>query len=310
MIVSAVVDGARGAAGSWRRIALRILLGIACFAPARFAADAAMQKRLAGFPEGGGSGPLLPFESVVDLLGEAGSAYGGMLLAGLIVFLLLDQILTAAATWAADPDRVDRRIGVWRSLWSEGAPHLFPLLRILAVVLVAQAVGLVVVNKLFLALDAHAQREGWTADTRFVSLVELRVLVHGALMATIGAWAFWARILTVADERAIVRRTLTDSLRIFWRAPLSWVGLFVVTTVAVQLFTGWLLVKLSPPVSPALAVVGALAVVVLSAKTWDFLVIAGRRVYRDGPFDDLRARGDQPWDVVGTVRRLLERPRR
>jgi hypothetical protein len=152
-----------------------------------------------------------------------------------------------------------------------------------------------------------AERQSWTADARYIVVNQWRAAITTGALASLGAFAFWAKVLTVADERRRVRRTLLETVKVLWRAPIRALLAFVVVTVAVQGVGAYVLASAASHGGGALTVVSFALFIALHMGAWHALMQYGRIFYGDARFDDIRGRGDDPLGVWAWVKRRVLR---
>ncbi len=278
----ALSSALRPVRGSWTLVLARFTLIVAATAPAwakGWSLIAAGPARQPYFTDV--SGPL-PLPHILQMFRIVGDKVPMVALGCAALAVLLSALLTAGALAVLAPDRPARG---WRSMvshaWSEGWEHLPAFLRILVLEVITLGLGMWLIGKAFDRLDITGQKGLWTAYTREVLLPLIKLLCSGAFMATVGAWGLHTRLLTVADERRRVRRTALLTLRLWRRRPWAGPGLFVVTTLAGVLLSGWVLVtwRQAPPGSQAAAwmrMVTWWGVLLLLSWLWHFLLRAGR----------------------------------
>ena len=133
------------------------------------------------------------------------------------------------------------------------------------------------------------------------------------LATLIGALAFWCRLVTVADGRRRVRRTLVVVLGVWRRHPLRGPLLFLGTQLVVGLGTAaplglW---RQHPPATVLGAVIWFaiwLCGIGLSSVVWHWLLRAGLLLYAGR--EELRTMPDQPLGLRQALARLYRASRR
>lgn len=293
------VLGVRGFPGALRLAGLRVVALFVCLVPARVLGGQEMQEVLAGHPSG--EGPL-SFEVFQLLLKEAGGPFLAAAAVGALAFLLLDQLLTAAAISLVDGGG---RAQVWASVWTTGWDNLLRLVRILVAAALAHVVILIAAAKVIEALGRLGERSGWTGLTGVVVMPAAVATFAGVLLAGVGAWALFARVLVVTDGRRNALRALLDSARALLRAP-SLPMVFAAATLGLHLVGGVVVVGLGwPPADGGGAVTVSLLLVIPQAWMWITCVGAFRHAYAEGPFEHVRATVDAPLPLIGRLTRHL-----
>lgn len=256
-------------------LALRLLSLMLCLAPASAALHSGLVESIGRNPFADPQHELLDATLVAHGLTSLPGTWLGIALAGGLVFFLWDQLLTAAALVRLDPSiRTAPRVGLWRQLWDESARHFWPLLRIVIVAFVVLGVLATAVGKIVELVDIYAQQQAWTAQARFVELRGAQAGAMVLLTALVGSWAWLAKALTVLCNRRIVRRTLIDAGRIWWRTTAAWMLPFVLVTIAAQCLGGALLSALYPPSGSSAASVAWVGFLLVHGAVWLWIVRA------------------------------------
>lgn len=260
----------------------------------------------------------LPLFHLLRLLDELGPTLAPLLALAALVALLGEQLLVAGGLdWLAPGRQRDtsRRTAPLRAILAIGLSWLWPMIKVLLLALLLAGLGLKLLGWGAERLGDHAEVAGWSGYATQAVLPALRVLLSLLWLALVGAWAFWCRVLMVADGRRTARGALLLAgrlcLRRPLRAPLFHVGLtLLMQTVGALVLALW---RQSPPASVSGALLWALSwllVVVLQAFLWHWLLHAARLLYADGSFDDLRARPDGPLGLRAWLKRQAGRLRR
>jgi hypothetical protein len=260
----------------------------------------------------------LPLFHLVRLVDELPGAVAGMAVLAVLLALLGEQVLVAGGLTWLDPDETTREgAGPWRAVLGRGWSWLGPMLRVLLLAALFAGAGLAALHHLVESLIEHGEVAGWTAHTLMVLLPLLRVLLGVLWLSFVGAWAFWCRVLMVADGRRRARSAWALVARVLRRRPFSSIVLYVVVTLLSQLVGGVVLAiwRQGPPTRLAGALCWSaswLLVLLLQAFLWHWLLRAARLLYAQSRFDDLRQRPDAPLGVAGWLRRMVRRrgPRR
>ena len=312
-----ILSALRPVPGSWRLVGLRFLLVALSSVPALLAALAALSSgpaREPYFTEIGGRLPLAPFGRLM------GSVFPGFAMATLVcaaIAVLGDQFLTGGALALLASGRpVEGRLRVLKTVRRAGAAHFWPFLRLILLALALSGAGIVAIRSVFKALDRAGAHGGWTGATRMLTLPFLSMSLVMLWLATVGAWFFWCRILTVSDGRRRARRTGPLVLRVFWRHPLRSWGFFVVVTLGSTLASGavvgaWLQAEPKGGAEGGgkllLWIVAWLLTLSVQAFVWYWLLRAGCLLYASGSLADLRTRTDEPFGLPSWMLRQLRR---
>jgi hypothetical protein len=304
---SAFIDALAPRRGSLRLVVLRAFTLVGCCLPGTMLVESAARDLLGSDPRTASLTGPLPLHVVQEIAGAIVGAPLAVLAAGVLAFLACDQVLTAGALTLLDPNRRDAHPRVWRMLFDEAAVHFWPLVRVALVTLVFFAICMGALSLVTDALAVRAERHGWTADARYIVVTQWRVAITAIVLAKLGALAFWCKVMTVADGRRRVRRTVIDAVKVLWRAPVRAMAFFVVVTLAAQTATGALLTSVITHGGATGAIVGFSLLIVVHMCLWHVLMHYGRIFYGDARFDDMRGRGDEPLGVWAWVKRKARR---
>ncbi|RMG47404.1 MAG: hypothetical protein D6718_03765 [Acidobacteria bacterium] len=256
------------------------------------------------------AGPL-PAGHLARLAIAAGPGLGAAAGAAALLALAGHWLLVPGAiAWLDRVRRGGRPRGVVRFVVEAGTPRLWAMARITLLAVALAAAGLAAIRLGFHRLDVAAERGAWDSAARAVLLPRLRWLAGLLWLALVGAFAFWCRVVMVADGRARVRSVMLLVPRIWVRIPFSAPVLFVAVTVLVQAGAGAYLLawrQSAPRSVSGLAAwsAGALAVLLLQAGAWHWLLRSALVAYGNPRLAPLRARPDRPWYLF---RRLARRP--
>jgi hypothetical protein len=251
-------------------------------------------------------GPL-PLAHLIRLFRELPGSIAGALAAGVVLSILGDQMVTGAALAMFDPGRPrEPKVRVFAALFRDGLTHLWAFLRVIGLSLVLWGIGLGLVRFVLHRLEITAYRSGWSGETALVKLTLLGVLLALVWMASVGAWTFWCRLITVADGRRRVRRTGLLVGRVFWRHPLRSWGVFTALTLATTLASGAVLVawRRAEPSSGGGVLGWALSwlgMLFLQSFAWLWLLRAGRLLYASAGLADVRSRPDESFKLFSKL---------
>jgi len=260
----------------------------------------------------------LPLFHLLRLLGELGPSLVGLLALAALIGLLGEQLLVAGGLdWLAPGRERDtsRRTGPLRAILGQGLLWLWPMLKVLLLAALLAGLGIKLLGWSAEALEDHAEVAGWSGYTTSVALPALRGLIGLLWLALVGAWAFWCRVLMIADGRRTARSALLLAGRLCLRRTLRGPLFYMALTLLMQAGAGLVLVlwRQSPPVSVGGALLWALSwllIVVLQAFLWHWLLHAARLLYADPALDDLRRREDGPLGLWAWIKRQVGRLRR
>jgi hypothetical protein len=260
----------------------------------------------------------LPLFHLLRLFDELGSSLAPLLALAALIALLGEQLLVAGGLdWLAPGRQRDtsRRTAPLRAILAKGLSWLWPMIKVLLLAALLAGLGLKLLDWGAERLEDHAEVAGWSGYATQALLPLLRGLLALLWLALVGAWAFWCRVLMVADGRRTARCALLLAGRLCLRRPLRGPLFYVALTLLMQTVGALVLAlwRQSPPASAGGASLWALSwllVVVLQAFLWHWLLHAARLLYADGSFDDLRGRPDGPLGLWAWVKRQAGRLRR
>lgn len=293
--------------GQIRWLAARLAVVVFSSLPALVAGLAGVSGGLARRPYYTEVDGRLPLAHLSRLLRDLPGAFVPAAIIGVVLALLADQLLTAGAIVFFDPARAPEERGkVSAAALSDGLRHLWPFLRIIGLSLVLWGVGIGLVRVLSRRLDIMAYSSGWTGATAALRLPALSALLLLVWVASVGAWAFWCRLLTVADGRRRVRRTGLLALRVFRSYPLRSWGVYVLSTIVVTLASGAVLVawRQAEPRTVAGALGWALVwlgSLFAQAFVWLWLLRAGRLLLAAEDLATVRSAPDDPFGLPGKL---------
>ncbi|EYF02173.1 Hypothetical protein CAP_7384 [Chondromyces apiculatus DSM 436] len=312
-----MLDGLRPPAGALRLALLRLVMVVLASSPALVTALLGLDAGAARRPYFTEVPGRLPVARLLQLARDLPDGYAAALAVSVVLAVLGDQLLTGGAVALLGP-RPPKERRVLAVVWKRGLTHLWPFLRAVAVGVILTAVGAGLIGALFRRLDVMGYRAGWSGEARALYLPLASVGLTVLWMAAVGALVFWCRLITAADGRRRVRRTLLLALRVFVRHPLRSSGLFVSSTVISTLLPGAVLAawrQAEPVRGGALGLLlgGWCAALCLQAVVWIWLVRSGWLLYLHEGLADLRATADAPFGVLTWLRGLpgkLVSPRR
>jgi len=158
---------------------------------------------------------------------------GGMplLMLGALLVWVLQLVWLAGAVQIFNASRFD----VPRKVFANGWPYLGRFIRIAVFAILAIIAIQIALKFIFGSLATRAELEDWTVQKSLFDLNLWRAVMLFTALTLIGTFAFWARVITVADSRRKLRRLPLLLLRLFVRRPISAL-MFQFATIAVVLF--------------------------------------------------------------------------
>ena len=154
-----------------------------------------------------------------------------LLMLGVFIVWVLQLVWLAGAVQILNASRFD----VPRKIFANGWPYLGRFVRIAVFSIVAIIAFLLALKFLFGSLATRAELEDWTVQQSLFDLNLWRAVMTFTALTLVGTFAFWARVITVADSRRRLRRLPVLLLRLFARHPVSAL-IFQFVTIAVVLF--------------------------------------------------------------------------
>ncbi len=154
-----------------------------------------------------------------------------LLMLGVFIVWVLQLVWLAGAVQILNASIFD----VPRKIFANGWPYLGRFVRIAVFSIVAIIAILLALKFLFGSLATRAELEDWTVQQSLFDLNLWRAVMTFTALTLVGTFAFWARVITVADSRRRLRRLPVLLLRLFARHPVSAL-IFQFVTIAVVLF--------------------------------------------------------------------------
>ncbi len=303
------LTGLRPVPGSVQLMALRWLLFVVAALPGLAAAVAAIGQSIGNRPYFTEASDPLPMIPLIRLVDHLPGAVWAALVSTAAVAWLGNLLLTAGAVTLFGTTRGGRP-RVWGTVFEAGTWSLWAYLRIALVALVLAAVGTRVIATLAERLLEHGQQAYWTMRAQFL-LQSLRGLATLCWLTLVGLFAWWCRVIVIADERHRVRRLWTVVPRLWWRRPFSALGAhFLLALGALLAGAGVLFAWRQSAGGAVVWTLAWLAVLAGLSFLWHWRLRAGRLLWSSPELIDLRAVPDTPWRLAKTLRsRLRRRPR-
>lgn len=308
---SPVLAGLRPAKGTIRLWALRLGLVVVMSLPALAAAMGGVSSGVARSPYYTDIAGRLPVLHLVRMARELPTALVPMMVLGVVLAVLGDQLLVGGGAALFDPARPKvGRVRVLATVLDAGLEHVWAFLRAVLFGLVFSAIGVGLIRALSRRIETAGASAGWTGEATALILPLTTFLVMALWLATAGAWVFWCRLITAADGRRVVRRTGLLVWRVFGRSPLRSWGMFVALTLVSMILSGAVLFawrQAEPRTGGAIFgwALAWLLTLAVQAFVWVWLLRSGRLLYASPRFSDLHARPDEPFYVFRVFRKLL-----
>ena len=303
------IEGLRPVPGSQALVALRWLLFVVAALPVLAAGIGGIGGSLANRSYFAEAPDPLPMFPLIRLLGRLPGSVWAMLAAAALVAWLGNLLLTAGAVKlfgsAADgPPRV------WRTVFGAGTGALWAYLRIALIALLLAAIGARFVGIIAGRLLDHGTDAEWTLRAKFLVQVG-RGLATLCWLTLVGVFAWWCRVIVVADERYRVRRLLTLVPRLWRRRPVGALALhFLLALGGLLAGSAVLFAWRQSAAGYGGWTVLWLAVLVGLSYLWHWRLRASRLLWSSPDLLDLRAVPDAPWRLPSRLYARLRRPRR
>jgi hypothetical protein len=250
--------------------------------------------------------PLIPLLHLIDRL--PGPLWGALLLAAAAGWLGNLLLTAGAVTLFGSPP--GGRAGVWRTVFEAGGRSLWAYLRIALVALVLAAAGARVIGLVSERLALHGEHALWTMRARFLLQIG-RGTALLCWLTLVGVFAWWCRVIVVADERRRVRRLWTVVPRLWRRRPFgALVAHFLLALASLLAAAGTLFAWRQSPAGAAVWAPAWLAVLAGLSFFWHWRLRAARLLWSSSDLIDLRAVPDMPWRLPSRLFGWLRRHRR
>lgn len=303
------IEGLRPVSGSLRLMSLRLLLFVLAALPGLARGIAGLTESLANRPYFADAPDPLPLLPLMRMLGRFPESLWGLLALTAVVAWLGNLLLTAGAVALFGTAR-DGRTQVWRTVFHTGTRSLWAYLRIALMALALAALGAALIGVIAGRLLEHGRVAMWTLHTQFV-VQAARGLATLCWLTLVGVFAWWCRVIVVADERRRVRRLWGVVPRLWRRRPVA--ALLLHFLLALGGLSAGAAVLFAWRQSSAGALGWALlwlAVLAGSSFLWHWRLRAGRLLWSNPDLIDLRAVPDVPWKLPTKLfSKLRRRPR-
>jgi len=154
-----------------------------------------------------------------------------LLVLGAFLVWVLQLVWLAGAVQILDASRFN----VSRKVFANGWPYLGRFVRIAFFAILTIIAIQYSLKFVFGSLATRAELEDWTVKQSLLDLNLWRAMITFTTLTLVGTFAFWARVITVADSRRKLRRLPWLLLRLFARRPVSAL-MFQFATIAAVLF--------------------------------------------------------------------------
>ena len=220
-------------------------------------------------------------------------AGGGMLvlMCGALFVWLLQMLWLAGATRVLDPALNPAP----RKIFASGRPFFGRFIRIAFFAVLAAIVVHLSIRYFHNAVSTRAELQGWTVQQSFFSLTLWRAIVLFAGLTLVGTFAFWARVIAVADDRRYLRRLPRMVLRLFLRRPVAALLVQFTAISIILLVQGVALWSWRQSTSSGVWLLLWVFLLLLAAWIWQLRIRLALGVWRADDMRALREVEDKPW---------------
>jgi len=215
-LIQSAANIIRPVAGTWRVILSRWALYVVAMLPGLLAMKRHLEQTVGLRPW------FQDVEMPLDMLSlkfVAAELSGGMslLMLGAFIVWVLQLVWLAGAAQILDTSKNY----LPRKIFGNGWSYLGRFVRIAVFSILAIIAFHLALKFLFGSLATRAELEDWSVEKSFFDLNLWRAVITFTALTLIGTFAFWARVITVADSRRKLRRLPLLLLRLFARRPVS-----------------------------------------------------------------------------------------
>ena len=216
-LTNCIVELCKPAKGTWRVVMSRWGLYVFAMIPGLFVLAGELNDSVGLRPYF--QNLQLPLD-IVNLQLLAAELFGGgtaILMLGVAVIWVLQLVWLGGATLLFDSANDQAKQKLFRPGWQ----FLGRFVRIAIfslIVIVAAHMG---IKSLFAMLSARSEIEDWAFQTSMIDLNIWRIGILFVALTLIGTFAFWVRIITVAENRRDLRRLPMKVIRLFLRRPVA-----------------------------------------------------------------------------------------
>jgi len=215
-LIQSAANIIRPVAGTWRVILSRWALYVVAMLPGLLAMKRHLEQTVGLRPW------FQDVEMPLDMLSlkfVAAELSGGMslLMLGAFIVWVLQLVWLAGAAQILDTSKNY----LPRKIFGNGWSYLGRFVRIAVFSILAIIAFHLALKFLFGSLATRAELEDWSVEKSFFDLNLWRAVITFTALTLVGTFAFWARVITVADSRRKLRRLPLLLLRLFARRPVS-----------------------------------------------------------------------------------------
>jgi hypothetical protein len=229
-LIQSTLNMIRPTVGTWRVVLSRWILYVVATLPGLAALTIHLEQTVGLRPWFQGLETPLDVLSLKFLLAELSGGLPLLVLGALIIWVL-QLVWLAGAVQILDTSKND----LPRKFFANGWSYLGRFARIAVFAIITIFLLHLALKFAFSSLATRAELEDWTVQQSFFDLVFWRAVLSFVALTLVGTCAFWARVITAADNRRKLRRLPLMLLRLFLRRPVSAL-IFQFSTITVVLF--------------------------------------------------------------------------
>lgn len=229
-LIQSTLNMIRPTVGTWRVVLSRWILYVAATLPGLAALTIHLKQTVGLRPWFQDLETPLDVLSLKFLLAELSGGLPLLMLGALIIWVL-QLVWLAGAVQILDTSKNDPP----RKIFANGWSYLGRFVRIAVFAIITIFLLHLALKFAFSSLATRAELEDWTVQQSFFDLAFWRAVLSFVALTLVGTCAFWARVITAADNRRKLRRLPLMLLRLFLRRPV-YALIFQFSTIAVVLF--------------------------------------------------------------------------
>jgi hypothetical protein len=216
-LINCVVELCKPVKGTWRVVLSRWGLYIFAMVPGLFVLTGELNESVGLRPHFQDLQLPLDVANVSLLAAELFGGGTALLIFGVIVIWVLQLVWLGGATLLFNSAESQAKQKLFRPGWQ----FLGRYVRIAIFALIVIVAAHMGIKYLFGMLSARSELEDWSFQTSMIDLNVWRARVLFVALTLIGTFAFWVRIITVAEGRRDLRRLPMVVIRLFLRRPVA-----------------------------------------------------------------------------------------
>ena len=216
-LIKCIVELCKPVRGTWRVVMSRWGLYVFAMVPGLFVLTGELNDSVGLRPHFQDLQLPLDIGNVSLLSAELFGGGTALLMLGVIVIWVLQLVWLGGATLLFNSTDGQVKQKLFRPGWQ----FLGRYVRIAMFSLVVVVAAHMGIKSLFAMLSARSEIEDWALQTSMIDLNVWRVGMLFVALTLIGTFAFWVRIITVAENRRDLRRLPMKIIRLFLRRPVA-----------------------------------------------------------------------------------------